>query len=145
MKVAKRFRWEAAHRLPWHEGRCRHLHGHSYALTVVLEGTPDARGMLVDFGDVKTHLAPLVEAWDHATLVADTDTDLRAVLQALGTRHYVLPYDTTSENMARFAADFLAEGAGDWLRAAGVETITARVEETETCWAEHTRAVPPAP
>ena len=37
MKVAKRFRWEGAHRLPWHAGLCRHLHGHSYALTVVFD------------------------------------------------------------------------------------------------------------
>lgn len=53
MKVAKRFRWEAAHRLPWHEGQCRHLHGHSYRMTVELRGDPSGDGMLMDFKHLK--------------------------------------------------------------------------------------------
>ena len=33
-----RFGFEAAHQLPWHPGRCRDLHGHSYRLEVTVEG-----------------------------------------------------------------------------------------------------------
>lgn len=141
MKVAKQFRWEGAHRLPWHGGLCRHLHGHSYRLTVELEGTPDARGMVVDFHDVKRHLKPLIDAWDHATLVSEGDEELRAVLQALGSKHFVMPYDSTSENVARYAADYLLAHATDWLHAARVTRITVRVQETDTSFAEHTCAV----
>ncbi len=75
MKIAKRFRWEAAHRLPWHEGLCRNLHGHSYRMTVELEGEPDARGMVLDFKHLKRVLKPLVDAWDHAILVAESDAE----------------------------------------------------------------------
>ncbi|MFI5263969.1 MAG: 6-carboxytetrahydropterin synthase, partial [Candidatus Kapaibacterium sp.] len=27
-RISKSFRWEMAHRLPFHEGGCRHIHGH---------------------------------------------------------------------------------------------------------------------
>ena len=124
-----------------HSGLCRHLHGHSYRLTVELDGTPDARGMVVDFHDVKRHLKPLIGAWDHATLVADSDASLLAALQALGSKHYVLPYDSTSENVARYAAEYLLQHAGAWLAEACVERLRVRVEETDTCFAEHTCVV----
>ena len=38
MRVRRRFRFEAAHELPRHPGKCRKLHGHSYELFVVVEG-----------------------------------------------------------------------------------------------------------
>ncbi|WP_115373198.1 6-pyruvoyl trahydropterin synthase family protein [Adhaeribacter pallidiroseus] len=69
MKIAKQFRWEGAHRLPNHKGNCKNLHGHSYAMIIQIEGTPNAEGILVDFADIKRILTPLIDAWDHATLV----------------------------------------------------------------------------
>jgi 6-pyruvoyltetrahydropterin/6-carboxytetrahydropterin synthase len=50
MRISKRFRFEAAHRLPRYEGPCYHLHGHSYELHVTLEMPIDPNtGMTVDF------------------------------------------------------------------------------------------------
>jgi len=50
MKLSKRFRFEAAHRLPRYQGPCYHLHGHSYELHVSLEMPVDpATGMTFDF------------------------------------------------------------------------------------------------
>jgi len=142
MTVAKRFRWEAAHRLPWHEGPCDNLHGHSYRMTVELEGTPDERGMLVDFQDVKQALKPLVDAWDHAILVAETDRELRQIVEQTGWKHALLPCDTTAENLSTHVADYLCKEAGDMLRANDVETVRVRLAETETCYAEAERRVP---
>ena len=55
-RIGKRFRFEAAHHLPYHDGKCRRPHGHSYEVEVTLVGEPRAagpkRGMVVDFGDV---------------------------------------------------------------------------------------------
>ena len=135
MKVAKRFRWEGAHRLPWHTGGCQHLHGHSYTMVVELEGAPDERGMLIDFKEVKRVLRPLVEAWDHATLVAEGDRALRDALTALGSKHFVLPYDSTSENLCQYAADYLGMEGREVLHEHGVTTIRVTVQETETCYA----------
>lgn len=139
MTIAKRFRWEGAHRLPWHEGGCQHLHGHSYAMTVALDGTPDARGLLLDFKDLKAILKPLVDAWDHATLVAADDTALREAVDLLDTKHAVLPFDTTSENLCTYVADYLAREGAETLREHGITAIRVRIQETETCYAETER------
>jgi 6-pyruvoyltetrahydropterin/6-carboxytetrahydropterin synthase len=141
MKVAKRFRWEAAHRLPWHDGPCDNLHGHSYRMTVELEGTPDEQGMLIDFQDIKRVLKPLVDAWDHAVLVAESDTELLGLIEQTDWSHVVLPCDTTAENLAAYVADYLRTEGGDRLRARNVETIRVRLAETETCYAEAERRV----
>ena len=54
MILNKRFRFEAAHRLPHHAGQCRYLHGHSYGLRVALETEVDpATGMGCDFADLE--------------------------------------------------------------------------------------------
>ena len=141
MKIAKRFRWEAAHRLPWHEGVCCNLHGHSYRMVVELEGEPDARGMLLDFKHLKKALTPLVDAWDHATLVASDDVELLGIVQHTGWKHAVLPFDTTAENLSAYVAHHLCETAADLLQAHGIRVVRVRVAETETCYAEAEQAV----
>lgn len=139
MKIAKQFRWEAAHRLPWHEGVCKNLHGHSYRMFVELEGTADGRGMVMDFKQLKALLAPLVEAWDHATLVAASDAELREVLCGAGWKHAVLPYDTTAENLSTYVADYLCAHAAAELLDHRIHTLRVRIAETETCYAEAER------
>lgn len=50
MIVRKEYRFEAAHFIHNHPGRCRNLHGHSYRLFVSVEGPVDAEtGMVLDF------------------------------------------------------------------------------------------------
>lgn len=141
MKVAKQFRWEGAHRLPWHQEGCQNVHGHSYRLTVELEGAPDARGMVIDFKEIKRLLKPLIDAWDHATLVAEEDEKLLEAIQLLETKHYVLPFDSTSENLCAFVADYLGTKGFETLSRHGIETIRVHVRETETCYAELERPV----
>ena len=136
MTVAKLYRWEAAHRLPWHEGGCQHLHGHSYRMWVTVEGEPDARGMLLDFKELKAWLGDLIKAWDHATLVAETDAELLGILDQTNWKRAVLPYDTTAENLCRFVADHLKGVAARWEHAERLQRATVRIAETETCYAE---------
>lgn len=69
--LQKEFRFEAAHRLPQHDGKCRNLHGHSWVGRVEVRGdslipTGPKGGMLMDFSDIKAVLTPFVEgALDH--------------------------------------------------------------------------------
>jgi len=49
MRIAKEFVWEMSHRLPYHEGNCKNIHGHSYKMELSLEGEPNENGMLIDF------------------------------------------------------------------------------------------------
>jgi 6-pyruvoyltetrahydropterin/6-carboxytetrahydropterin synthase len=50
--IRKQFRFEAAHVLPHHPGKCSRLHGHSYRLEVAVSGplqpSGPAQGMVVE-------------------------------------------------------------------------------------------------
>lgn len=64
--LSKQFRFEAAHQLPSHDGKCARLHGHSWLLRVVVSGSRltgegPRVGMLVDYGDIKRAVQPLVD------------------------------------------------------------------------------------
>lgn len=57
--VTRRFRFEAAHNNPYHNGACHRLHGHSYTLAVsvrgpvkpLIEGDPES-GMVMDLSNL---------------------------------------------------------------------------------------------
>jgi 6-pyruvoyltetrahydropterin/6-carboxytetrahydropterin synthase len=49
MRVSKIFNFDSAHFLPSYHGKCERLHGHTYKLTVTIEGIPDGEGMVLDF------------------------------------------------------------------------------------------------
>ncbi len=73
MQIRKLFRFEAAHVLPHHPGKCSRLHGHSYRFEVAVEGplqtTGPAQGMVVDFDDIAAVVRPhVVERLDHSSL-----------------------------------------------------------------------------
>lgn len=73
MQIRKHFRFEAAHVLPYHLGKCARPHGHSYRLEVALRGPlqPDgpARGMVEDFDTVREIVRrEVIEVLDHTSL-----------------------------------------------------------------------------
>lgn len=73
MQIRKQFKFEAAHVLPHHPGKCSRLHGHSYRFEVAVEGplqtSGPAQGMVIDFDEISTIVKPaIVERLDHASL-----------------------------------------------------------------------------
>jgi 6-pyruvoyltetrahydropterin/6-carboxytetrahydropterin synthase len=73
-RIAKTFRFEAAHHLPHHDGKCARVHGHSWVAVVevtadtLVTGGPKT-GMVVDYGDISVAVDPIVEAHlDHYDL-----------------------------------------------------------------------------
>jgi 6-pyruvoyltetrahydropterin/6-carboxytetrahydropterin synthase len=67
-EIRKSITFEAAHRLPGvPEGhKCGRLHGHSFTATLVVRGPLDQKvGWIVDFGDIKTAVDPIVKQLDH--------------------------------------------------------------------------------
>jgi queuosine biosynthesis protein QueD len=68
MDLYKEFRFEAAHMLPRvPDGhKCGRLHGHSFQVTVFVEGPVNEKtGMVIDFADIKAAWKPLEEILDH--------------------------------------------------------------------------------
>ncbi len=70
-EISRVFYVEAAHRLPnVAEGhKCGRLHGHSYRITLHIEGEVDPHtGWIMDFGEVDDAWKPIHEALDHRFL-----------------------------------------------------------------------------
>lgn len=71
MVIFKQFTFDSAHFLPNVplEHKCREIHGHTYRLTVFLEGPIDpVLGWVTDFGDVKRGVKAVLDKVDHKFL-----------------------------------------------------------------------------
>jgi 6-pyruvoyltetrahydropterin/6-carboxytetrahydropterin synthase len=110
MIISKTFFFDAAHRLPFHKGKCFNLHGHRYEVTVGLLGTPDENGIVMDYGDIKKTIGAWIdENLDHATLVSADDTALLEYVKSNGFRHYVFLEQTTAELMSLYLAHMFSK------------------------------------
>ncbi|MBN1555391.1 MAG: 6-carboxytetrahydropterin synthase QueD [Phycisphaerae bacterium] len=70
-ELVKTFRFDAAHSLSGApEGhKCRGLHGHGYRVDVHISGEVDPKaGWVMDFGDLKRVVEPLIDSLDHRNL-----------------------------------------------------------------------------
>ena len=74
--IARDFSFDAAHHLPWHDGKCANVHGHTYNLTVEVSGpmrdglpSRSSHGMIMDFTDLDRIVKSLViDEFDHRDL-----------------------------------------------------------------------------
>ena len=69
LAITKAFKFEAAHVLPMHPGKCSRVHGHSYRLEVTVAGPIGDDGMVIDFDDFseRVHRA-VIDRLDHRML-----------------------------------------------------------------------------
>lgn len=130
MRVTKRFTFDAAHVLPFHQGKCKRLHGHTYSVEVSFEvGSLDENGMGLDFDLIGKWTWPVINRLDHQYLNE---------LTQLGNGGPLFP-TTTAENIALVIRDLVANQmdadppgpespalAGPWIK----------VYETPNSWVE---------
>lgn len=140
VEIAKDFHWEMGHRLPFHEGGCRNLHGHSYRMRLVVAGYPDANGMVVDYFEMRRIIAPFVEELDHAFLCDRSDTVVLTFLQDNDMKHVVVDFPSTAENIATW---MLEEVARRLAAQTNLTRIAVRLHETERTYAEASRTILP--
>jgi len=70
-EVTRTFEFNAAHSLPAvPDGhKCRQIHGHNYTIEIAVSGSVDpAYGWVIDFGEMKDAVAPIIEELDHKYL-----------------------------------------------------------------------------
>jgi 6-pyruvoyltetrahydropterin/6-carboxytetrahydropterin synthase len=98
MQIRKLFRFEAAHVLPYHQGKCARPHGHSYRLEVGLRGPLQsdgpARGMIEDFDTLRMVVhREILDVLDHTSLndLIENPTCERIVAWIWERLHPVLP------------------------------------------------------
>jgi 6-pyruvoyltetrahydropterin/6-carboxytetrahydropterin synthase len=69
MTLSVEGRFEAAHFLPNHPGKCSNLHGHNWRVELHLKDWLDLEtGMICDFAYAKAILTKILEPYDHITL-----------------------------------------------------------------------------
>lgn len=62
------------HRLQYHDGKCRYLHGHNYVVTVFLEGSiAPGTGFVIDYSVLKAATKAVLDQYDHAFALQDND------------------------------------------------------------------------
>ncbi|MCC7146941.1 MAG: 6-carboxytetrahydropterin synthase QueD [Phycisphaeraceae bacterium] len=113
--LTKSMTFHAAHYLPtFPQGhKCRRMHGHTFGVDLIVEGEVDeARGYLIDYGDIKAAAKPLIEQLDHQVLNDVKGLDV-----------------PTAENISRWIYDRLKPQLA--------ELKAVRVHETEDNVAEY--------
>ena len=137
IRLTKEFSFEAAHALEGYDGKCRHIHGHSYRLFVTVAGTPVAdehdpkAGMTLDFGVLKGIVhSEIVDRFDHAFIVQRGDSRAAALGDRFG-NIIETDYRPTCENMLVEFAERLRRKLPQ-----GVALHSLRLHETATSYAE---------
>jgi 6-pyruvoyltetrahydropterin/6-carboxytetrahydropterin synthase len=132
----RRIEFDAAHRVMQHESKCKHLHGHRYAIEATFSAEAlDALGRVVDFSVVKAVLGAWVDAhWDHTTILYKEDKALGdAITQHSPQSIYYLPNNPTAENMAAYLLEVICPSLfADY----PIWCEKIRLWETPNCYAE---------
>ena len=81
--------FDSAHFLKGYNGKCANIHGHRWETEAEIAGEKlqaegEKRGMLIDFGDVKSEVRSLAKEFDHALIIEQKSlksSTLEALLQ----------------------------------------------------------------
>lgn len=129
-RISREIHFCYGHRLLNYAGKCRHLHGHNGKAVITLEGEGlDDRGMLVDFGDVKSIVSTWIdEELDHRMLL-NQDDPLLPFLREQGEPLVVLDENPTAENIAKMIFEYA--------RSRGLPVTEVTLWETENSYATY--------
>jgi 6-pyruvoyltetrahydropterin/6-carboxytetrahydropterin synthase len=132
----------AGHRLLGHGGKCEFFHGHNYTAEFHVAGTEtDAVGRVIDFADLKDRFKGWIdEHWDHGFILSEQDANgIAAAQQVQPGKCYLLPYNPTAENLARYLVEVICP---QLLAGTGVTARKVVIWETDEACAEATCARP---
>ncbi len=129
-RVTREIAFCYGHRLLNYEGKCRHLHGHNGRVVVTLEApTLDARGMLVDFADIKGSVQRWIDDHLDHNMLLHKDDPLLPILIERGERVFVMNDNPTAENIARLIFERSVE--------LGLPVVKIDLWETDNCHATY--------
>ena len=140
IRITKQFSFETGHALYGYDGKCRNIHGHSYKLSVTVNGTPinDTEnvkyGMVIDFSDLKKIVKEeIVNEFDHATVFNKNTPHVELAKELKDRGHHVLlvDYQPTSEMMVIDFAQKIINRLPNNIR-----LHSLKLQETATCYAE---------
>lgn len=116
--IRVRHNMEMAHRLWDLPGKCTQIHGHSWWCELTIIGTPDATGILIDFGDVKKKLRGYLDStYDHHLCLDQDDPLLRVARdlelhEVLSDDHHLYPGLVITDGMP--TVENVSMWIGEW-------------------------------
>ncbi|MBL0348992.1 MAG: 6-carboxytetrahydropterin synthase [Elusimicrobia bacterium] len=127
-KVVREIHFCYGHRLMNYEGKCRHPHGHNGRVEVEVSARKlDPRGMVVDFGDIKSRLQSWIDDHLDHQMILRKDDPLAKTLKSLGEPFYLMRDNPTAENIAKEIFTVA--------RKRGLPVTRVTLWETEKSWA----------
>ena len=114
-ELSTEYWFDSAHFLTDYNGKCEKLHGHQWRVTAYVRASElgasgTEKDMVVDFATLKRIVREECDALDHTFLVEEGSL-APATMDALAAEGFsltVLPFRTTSENLARYLFERLA-------------------------------------
>jgi 6-pyruvoyltetrahydropterin/6-carboxytetrahydropterin synthase len=135
----RRIEWDAMHRIPLHESKCKAFHGHRYAAEITCVADKlDNLGRVIDFGVIKSRVGSWIdEHWDHTAILMKGDDDpaiqiLAKSNETHGRPVYWLECHPTAENIVAE----LGKISTELLKDTGVTVQRVRLWETPNAWVE---------
>ncbi|NLK79202.1 MAG: 6-carboxytetrahydropterin synthase [Bacteroidales bacterium] len=111
--MTREFRFEGAHALTGYDGKCRHIHGHSYKLLVTITGEPSEipghpkSGMIMDFNDLKNIVHQyVIDPLDHSLMLRE-EAPLSRELKEQYDNIKVFDFQPTCEQLTLYIAHIL--------------------------------------
>ncbi|MEZ7885550.1 MAG: 6-carboxytetrahydropterin synthase [Bacteroidales bacterium] len=137
IRITKEFSFEGAHALLDYDGKCRHIHGHSYKLQITLKGSPmietdhPKRGMVLDFTELKKLVNNLIiEPFDHALLLRSGSPIAEEISKSYQ-NVVIMNFQPTCENLTIYFANLIKQNLPQ-----GLTLHRVKLHETATSFVE---------
>ena len=109
-EIVKTISFCYGHRLINYVGPCANIHGHNARADIMLASSElDEKGMVMDFGDIRSVIKKWIdETLDH-TLLLHKDDSINPVLLEENEKFYVMDANPTAENIAKLIFEYALE------------------------------------
>lgn len=147
-RIRKHIEIDAGHRVPYHESKCKNLHGHRYRITVEVGARrlvdpstgASGAGMVMDFGVLKRVLMRIVhDPYDHRMVLWEKDPIVGFIAKYA---HYstewgivIVPVIPTAEELSRFWGLQVRQALEDEDELGATQFLSLEVQETPTSMA----------
>ena len=132
IRITREFSFEGAHALGGYDGKCCHIHGHSYRMAVTVSGNPieddnsPKKGMVLDFTDLKKIVNEnIIDKFDHALVMKEGALLAEDIGRVYG-NVVIVDFQPTSEMLATYFSDVISG-----LLPKGVKLFSIKLWETE--------------